>query len=293
MDPFASVCSVNPTWGFEHKIERMIDPPTTKKKVAVVGGGPAGMEAALVASKRGHEVTLYEKSESLGGLLKTSNHPSFKWTLKAFKNYLISQIKKSNVRVYLNTEATNEILKQNGYDVVLVAIGAEPVVPDIPGVQGKNVIFASDVYGNEDKLVESVVIIGGGETGVETGMHLAEKGHKVTVLEMGDMLAPKTPGTHYYSMAKAAWDNTKNLNSILNVRATGIKAGKVTYVNSEGKEQSIPAGSVVIAAGFEPKVDQVMRFAGASERFYAIGDCNKVGNVQKVMRSAYSTALLF
>ncbi len=177
----ASVCSVNPVFGLEHKIERMIQPPTSKKKVAVIGGGPAGMEAALIAAGRGHQVTLYEKSAALGGLLKIADSVSFKWPQRDFKNYLIRQIGKSNVKVRLNTEATPELLKRERYDVLLAAVGAEPVVPPIPGVDSKTVVFAQDVYGNEASLAPKVVVIGGGEVGVETGMHLAEKGHDVTL----------------------------------------------------------------------------------------------------------------
>jgi thioredoxin reductase len=290
--PWASVCSVNPTWGFEHKINRMVDAPTPKKKVAIVGGGLAGMEAALVASERGHEVTIYEKSDSLGGLMKLSNYPPFKWTLKAFKNYMVHKVEKSSVTVHLNTEATNDMLKAKGYDAVFVAVGAEPVVPDIPGMNGKNVFLAQDVYGKEDSLAENVVIIGGGETGMETGMHLAEKGHKVTVLEQTDAVGWKAAPVHYYSMAKAAWDGTENLKYILNARATGIADGKVTYVDVEGKEHAMPVDSVVIAVGYKSKGDLAMRFAGAGDRFFVIGDCDKVGSVQTVMRSAYSSACM-
>jgi NADPH-dependent 2,4-dienoyl-CoA reductase/sulfur reductase-like enzyme len=290
MDSGATVCSVNPAYGFEHKIETMIEPPTEIKKVAIVGGGCAGMEAALIAAGRGHQVTLYEKSDALGGLLKTSNNVSFKWPLKNFKNYLVRQIKKTNVKVCLNTEATPEMLKREEYDAVFAAVGAEPIVPDIPGVDGKNVVFAQDVYGNEYVLAENVVVIGGGETGVETGMHLVEKGHRVTVLEMGDVLAPRSPTIHFYSMFKEAWEKLENFKFILNVRCNGIGKDEVTYVDAEGKEHSIEAGSVVIAVGYKPKNDLALEFARAGDRFFIIGDCNKVGNVQKVMRSAYSTA---
>jgi NADPH-dependent 2,4-dienoyl-CoA reductase/sulfur reductase-like enzyme len=283
-------CSVNPVYGFEHKIERMVLPSTGQKKVAVVGGGPAGMEAALVAAGRGHQVTLYEKSGTLGGLLNLSNDVSFKWPLKQFKNYLLHQIKKAGVNVRLNTEATVDMLKAEKYDAVFAAVGGEPVVPDITGIDGKNVIFAQDVYGKEDSLADNVVVIGGGETGTETGMHLAEKGHNVTVLEMGDMLVPRATPVHFYSMFKEAWEKLANFKFTLNARCTGIGDGKVTYVDAEGKEQAIAAGSVVIATGYKPKNDLALQFAGTGDRFFMVGDCDKVGCVQTVMRSAYSTA---
>jgi NADPH-dependent 2,4-dienoyl-CoA reductase/sulfur reductase-like enzyme len=288
-----SVCSVNPVWGLEHKIERMIKPAVDRKRVAIVGGGPAGMKGALTASDRGHDVTLYEKSDVLGGLLNTTNTVSFKWPLKNFKDYLVRQTEKSNVNVLLNTEATPERLKNEKYDAVLVAMGAEPMVPPIPGVDGKNVFFAQDVYGNEDVLAKKVVIIGGGEVGVETGMHLAEKGHDIVLLEVLDRLASDAPPLHFYNMFRDAWEKLPNFKYHLNAHCTDIGMNKVTYRkadNTEHTEHIIEAGSVVIAVGMRPRNDLVMNFYGAGDRFFMIGDCCAAGNVQKAIRSAFGTA---
>jgi pyruvate/2-oxoglutarate dehydrogenase complex dihydrolipoamide dehydrogenase (E3) component len=151
-------------------------------------------------------------------------------------------------------------------------------------------VYAIDVFGNENALGKNVVVIGGGEVGVETGMHLAEKGHKVTVLEMTKMLARDATPVHYYSMFKEAWEKLDNFKYILQARCNGIGADKVTYLDANGKEQAIKADSVVIAVGMKPKNDLAVKFYGAGDRLYMIGDCNKAGDVQKAMRSAFSAA---
>jgi len=288
--PLASYCAVNPTWGLEHMIDKLVKPPAEKKKLAVVGGGPAGMKAALVAAERGHDVTLYEKSSELGGTFKTAQYASFKWPHDNFKNYLVRQIEKSRVEVCLNTEATPEMLQKEEYDAVLAAIGSEPVKPDIPGIDGENVFFAPDVYGNEDKLAETVAVIGGGETGVETGMYLAEKGHKVIVLEKDKALATKSVPVHFYTMFRAAWQALDNFSSVVEAEATAISENKVIYKAPDGKTEAVECGSVVIAAGTQAKHASAMKFYDSGDRFFMVGDCNIAGNIQKAIRSAYSTA---
>jgi len=288
--PLTSVCAVNPTWGMEHIIDRMVKPPVDKKKVAVIGGGPAGMEAALVAAGRGHQVTLYEKSNSLGGMLKTADYPSFKWPHKQFKKYLINQVAKSNIKVCLNMEVTPEDLQKEEYDAIIVAIGAEPVIPDISGIDKRHVFYAPDIYGKENNLGKDIAVIGGGETGVETGMYLAEKGHNVILLEKGDALAPKSVPVHFYSMFKDAWEKLPNFKYILNARCTLINEEDVIYVDSNGKEHAIKAQSVVIATGMKPKDTLALNYYGYSDRFFLAGYCSGAANLQKVIRSAFGVA---
>ena len=151
-------------------------------------------------------------------------------------------------------------------------------------------VFAQDVYGHEDALAEEVVIVGGGEVGIKTGMHLAEKGHRVTLLEMGEKLAPNAPPAHFYNMFRDAWERQPNLRCIVKARCTSIGANKVTYTDAEGAEHAIEAGSVVIAAGVKPVNDLALEFHAAADRFFMIGDCNVAGNVQKALRSAFSIA---
>lgn len=283
-----TVCSVNPEWGIEHKVERMVaGAPRVIKHIAVVGGGPAGCEAALIASSRGHKVTLFEKEAKLGGLLNTMDDIPIKWTVPKFRNYLAHQIEKSNIDLRLNTLATPEMLQD--FDEVIVAIGAVPAIPPIPGVDGENIFFAIDVNRKEPEMGENVVVIGGGEIGVEMGLHIASKGHKVTVVEMLGQLSAESVPVHFRSLLVNKWENEPNFSYVLNARVTAICGGSVFYLK-DGVEESLPADSIVLAAGMKPRSDEAMRFFNGNARVHMIGDCDKVGSIQSAMRAAYALA---
>ena len=287
--PNLDVCSVNPKLGLAHKINRMIDVPTASRKVAVIGGGPAGMRAAIIAAERGHRVTLYEKSGSLGGLLRHSDFFSFQWPLKEYKDYLIRQVNKTGVEVLLNTEATPDRIRANGYDAVLFAVGAEPIIPKIPGADGGNVYNVANVYGKEKTLGKNVVFVGGGLIGTQTGMYLAENGHKVTVLASGKQLI-EYEGPHQ-GIPTDTYQNMNNFSYILEATTTRISEGKVFYMDATGAEKSVQADSVVIYAGFSPRQDEAMKFSGSAGRLSIIGACTgEDSNVQMCNRTAFGAA---
>jgi 2,4-dienoyl-CoA reductase-like NADH-dependent reductase (Old Yellow Enzyme family)/thioredoxin reductase len=285
-----NVCSVNPKIGIAHMVNRMVDLPIAVKKVAIVGGGPAGMRAAIFAAERGHKVTLYEKNHFLGGQLRHADFASFKWPLRDFKDWLIRQLDNKGVEVRLSTEATPEMIKEAGYDAVLVATGAEPIIPNFTIAKGSDIWTPINVFGKEKSLGKNVVVVGGGSIGVETGMYLAENGHNVTVIEMLDKLAHDATPIHYIEMFRDAWEELKTFKYILKARCNGIGKDKVTYIDAKGKEQSIKTDSVVIAVGMKPKNDLALKFYGSADIFFLLGDSRKVGNVQTSQRSAFATA---
>jgi len=287
LDP--PMCSVNPKLGIEHRIDRMIGAPSAKKMVAVIGGGPAGMKAALVAGDRGHRVTLYEKNDFLGGQLKHADYAKFQWPLKEYKEYLIRQMKKSGIEVLLSTRATPELIKKMEFDVIMVAAGAEPIVPDTPGADGKNILTPIFAYGNR-AVGKDVVIIGGDHIGTETGIYLAQNGHNVTILTDLQKLATDAPQIHYISSLEMAYEELKNFSFIAQAAVTGISEGRISYFDGQGNDKSIKADSIVISAGRRPRKKEAQGFYGAAGQFFIIGDCNKAGNVQTCTRSAFAAA---
>ena len=288
--PWIFVCSGNPTMGIADRLDKMVSPAVCPKKVAVVGGGIAGLEATLEASRRGHRVTLYEKSSQLGGQLLHADYPEFKWPLRNFKDYMIRQVLKANITLKLGTEATPAVIAAEGYDAVIVAIGAEPKNLNIPGADSKKVVMPIAVYGHEEELGKNIVVVGGGEIGAETGLYLAECGHHVTLLTRQDRVAPDATCTHYREMFEERWLREKNFHFLTNVQIESVTDTGVIYRDKAGALCELPADNVVISGGRAADTEFALSFYGSANDFFLVGDCKTPGNVQKCMRMAYAAA---
>jgi len=282
------VCTVNPVMGIEHVLGAIDKPAIRAKKVAVVGGGPAGMQAALTCARRGHDVTLYEAREQLGGQLNFADYASFKHSLAKFKDYLIRQVAKAPIRVLTGIRATRELLADAGYEVVIAALGASPLILPIPGADAA--VPAPAVYGNESALGTRVAVIGGGQVGCETALHLAELGRDVTVLEMQEKILTDASASYRNRLTRNMGYHD-NLKTVTSGRCTGISAGGVAYVDADGAEHRIEADSVVMAAGMRPNAEEATALYDPAYRLYTIGDCDRAANVQKAVRAAFSAAI--
>lgn len=288
--PWHNVCSVNPAMGQAHRLKSLIPARTKPRKVAIIGGGVSGMEAAIVAAQRGHSVVLFEKSDRLGGQMLYSDYASFKWPIRNFKAWQIRQVEKLGVEVRLNTAATPEMIQAEGFDVVLAAVGSRPKRLNIPGCDGANVHAPLSVYGDHERLGKKIVVIGGSESGAETGLYLAMNGHEVTVLTRQKVLAPEAAQVHYVEMLHNACKWEPNFSHITQATTLRIDPDGVVYRNADGAEQKLLCDDVILSGGVEPCMDEALKFYGSAERFYLIGDCDKTGSIQTCMRSAFATA---
>ncbi len=286
-EELVSMCSVNPEIGWHVRLNRMIIPAQGQKKVAVVGGGPGGMYASIQLRQRGYEVDLFEAEDALGGQLRHADFVSFKWPLSRYKDYLIRQVEKNGVKVHLNTKATVALLAEGGYDAVIAALGAEPKMPNVKG--NEKAWYPTAVYGREDELGERVVIVGGAATGTETGMHLAQKGKKVTVLTRQDLLAHDSMYVHYYDTMETAWKALNNFSYILNATATEVTDSGVCY-RKNGESCFIEADSIILCGGVAARSAEAMELSAANVNFYIIGDCEKPANVHRALKAAYAAA---
>lgn len=282
-----SYCSVNPRMGIEHRLDKLTRPVSVHHKIAIIGGGPAGMRAALFARERGYEVTLYEKGSRLGGQLNLMDAPTFKWPLVRYRNWLIQQVGKDNVDVRLNHAPTRQELADSGCDVILIAIGAKPQTPPIPGAEKAYNIFT--VFGNESKMGHHCVVVGGSESGTEAGLYLAENGHAVTYLTRGTEMAPDATPIHYRETIDEYYQKQKDICYYTEATTTEIGEGYVIYRDKAGDEHRIACDDVVALGGMKPLLDEAMSYYGIVAETHMIGDCLEVGNLHTGVRRAYST----
>lgn len=284
-------CAVNPTVGRELRLKMLVSPPIGKKRVVVIGGGPSGMQAALTASERGHEVILLERAGELGGKLVFSRQVPFKFDLQRFMDYLIHMLDKRGVEVRLGVEATPEYVESLKPDAVIAAVGANSAKPPIPGIDGENVIIAEECYRRAKagaELGNKIVVLGGGDVGCETALYLTmELGKDVELVEMLPELSPEQFHVPRGSIVKRMDEHVKYH---LNSRCTGIDAKGVTYADEDGVEHRCDADMVVLALGMRPRNDEAEAFRLTADTFFATGDCVIPKNVRTSVRSAFDAA---
>lgn len=280
-------CTVNPTQGQQLFVNGQDSPPENIKKILVAGGGPAGMECAITLAQRGHDVTIVEKTDKLGGNLYAAGSPSFKKDILDLCSLLIKRVDKYNIKVIFNTEVTPAYVEKFAPDVLFVAIGADEFILPVKGIDKPNVIMAIDAELNHDKLGKKVAIMGGGLVGAEAAVAFAQEGHEVSIIEMRPDIAIDVNSFYrgglmpHVRESATCYTNT----TVKEVTDEGV------LVEKDGEQFVVEADTVVCAAGFRAPYDKVDALCNVVDEYYIVGDCKNVSQIYNAINTAYYAAL--
>ena len=280
-------CVLNAENGYENT--RSIQPAAQKKKIAVLGGGPAGLEAARVAALRGHDVTLFEKTTTLGGQLNIACVPPRKEEMRRAAQDLIHAVCNAGVHLCMGQTRTAEQLKDAGFEAVINAVGAHSAAPRIPGIDSVNVADAWKVLAGEQQVYGTVAVIGGGMVGCETAEYLAARGCKVSVIEMMDKIAAGESTTILPTLLENY--KTYGVEQYPSHKVKEFRMDAVVCENKDGAEVTIPCDYIVLAMGARSNEFDAAALEAASIPVYSIGDAaGKAADISNAIRTGYDTA---